>query len=60
MKKYEVPAIINSERVKFVGSVPNWSSDYQAILYLTGKYKNDDIVIISSEITKIVEFDLTK
>lgn len=60
MKKYEVPAILNGEKVKFVVSVPDWSSDYQIILYLTGKYKDDDIVIISSEITKIVEFDLTK
>ena len=60
MKKYEVPAILNGEKVKFVVSVPDWSSDYQTILYLTGKYKDDDIVIISSEITKIVEFDLTK
>ena len=60
MKKYEVPAILNGERVKFVVSVPDWSSDYQAMLYLTGKYKNDDIVIISNEITEIVEFDLTK
>lgn len=60
MKKYEVPAILNGERVKFVVSVPDWSSDYQVKLYLTGKYKNDDIVIISSEITEIVELDLTK
>ena len=41
-------------------SVPDWSSDYQVMLYLTGKYKDDDIVIISSEITEIIEFDLTK
>lgn len=60
MKKYEVPAILNGERVKFVVSVPDWSSDYQAMLYLAGKYKNDDLVIISNEITEIVEFDLTK
>ena len=39
MKKYEVPAILNGERVKFVVSVPDQSSDYQAMLYLTGKYK---------------------
>lgn len=60
MKKYEVPAILNGKRVKFVVSVPDWSSDYQAMLYLTGKYKNDNIVIISSEITEIIELDLTK
>ena len=60
MKKYEVPAMLNSERVKFVVSVPDWSSDFQVMLYLTGKYKNDDIVIFSSEITEIVELDLTK
>lgn len=60
MKKYEVPAILNGEKVKFVVSIPDWSSDYQVMLYLTGKYNNDDIVIISSEITKIVEYDLTK
>lgn len=60
MKKYEVPAILKGARVKFVVSVPDWSSDYQAMLYLTGKYKNDDFVIISSEITEIVEVDLTK
>lgn len=60
MKKYEIPAILNGERVKFVVSVPDWSSDYQVKLYLAGKYKNDDIVIISSEITEIVELDLTK
>lgn len=60
MKKYEVPVILNGERVKFVVSVPDWSSDYQAMLYLTGKYKNDDLVIISNEITEIVELDLMK
>ena len=60
MKKYEIPAILNGEKVKFMVSVPDWSSDYQAMLYLTGKYKNDDIVIASSEIIEIVEFDLTK
>lgn len=60
MKKYEVPAILNGERIKFVVSVPDWSSDYQAMLYLSGKYKNDDLVIISNEITEIVELDLTK
>lgn len=60
MKKYEVPAILNGEKVKFVVSIPDWSSDYQVMLYLTGNYNNDDIVIISSEITKIVEYDLTK
>ena len=60
MKKYEIPAILNGKKVKFVVSVPDWSSDYQAILYLTGKHKNDDLVIISSEITEIVELDLTK
>ena len=60
MKKYEVPAILNGERVKFVVPVPDWFSDYQVMLYLTGKYKNDDLVIISNEITEIVEFDLTK
>jgi len=60
MKKYEIPAMLNGERVKFVVSVPDWSSNYQAMLYLTGKYKNDDLVIISNEITEIVEFDLTK
>lgn len=60
MKKYEVPALLNSERVKFVVSVPDWSFDYQAMLYLTGKYKNDDLVIISGEITEVVELDLTK
>ena len=46
MKKYEIPTILNSEKVKFVVSVPDWSSDYQAMLYLTGKYKDDDIVIV--------------
>lgn len=60
MKKYEVPAVLNGKKVKFVVSIPAWSSDYQAMLYLTGKYKNDDIVIISSEITEIIELDLTK
>lgn len=60
MKKYEVPAILSGRIVKFVVYVPDWSSDYQAVLYLTGKYKNDDLVIISNEITEIVEFDLTK
>ena len=60
MKKYEIPAILNGEKVKFVVSIPDWSSDYQAMLYLSGKYKNDDIVIISSEITEIIELDLTK
>lgn len=60
MKKYEVPAILNGEKVKFVVSVPGWSSDYQAMLYITGKYKNDDIVINSNEITEIVELDLTR
>lgn len=60
MKKYEIPAILNGKKVKFMVSVPDWSSDYQAMLYLTGKYKNDDIVIISSEIIEIVELDLTK
>lgn len=60
MKKYEVPAMLNGERVKFVVSVPDWSSNYQAMLYLTGKYKENDFVIISSEITEIVELDLTK
>ena len=60
MKKYEIPAILNGEKVKFVVSVPDWSSDYQAMLYLAGKYKNDDIVIASSEIIQIVELDLTK
>ena len=60
MKKYEIPAILNGEKVKFVVSIPDWSSDYQAMLYLSGKYKNDDIVIISSEIIEIIELDLTK
>ena len=60
MKKYEIPAILNGKKVKFMVSVLDWSSDYQAMLYLTGKYKNDDIVIISDEITEIVELDLTK
>lgn len=60
MKKYEVPAMVNSKRVKFVVSVPDWLTDYQVMLYLAGKYKNDDPVIISNEITEIVELDLTK
>lgn len=60
MKKYEIPVILNGEKVKFMVSVPDWSSDYQATLYLIGKYKNDDIVVISSEITEIVELDLTR
>ena len=60
MKKYEIPAILNGKKAKFVVSVPDWSSNYQAMLYLTGKYKNDDLVIISSEIIEIVELDLTK
>lgn len=60
MKKYEVPVILSGEKIKFVVSVPDWCSDYQAMIYLLGKYKNDDIVINSNEITEIVELDLTR
>lgn len=60
MKKYEVPAMLNGKRLKFVVSIPDWSSDYQATLYLIGKYKDNNLVIISNEITEIVELDLTK
>lgn len=60
MKKYEVPAILNGEKVKFVVSVPDWFSDYPVTLYLLGKYKDDDFIINSNEIIEIVEFDLTK
>lgn len=60
MKKYEVPAVLNGKRVKFIVSTLDLSSNYPVTLYLLGKYKDDDLVIISSEIAEIVELDLTK
>lgn len=44
MKQYEVPAIINGEKVKFVVSVPS---------------KDENLTIISDEIVQIVELDFT-
>lgn len=59
MKQYEVPAIINGEKVKFVVSVPSDVTKYQVQLILIGKYKDENLTIISDEIVQIVELDFT-
>ena len=60
MKKYEVPAILNGKRVKFVVSVPDSTTKYQIKLILTGKYKDESLVVISDEISQIIELDFTE
>ena len=59
MKKYEVPAILNGKRVKFMVSVPDSATKYQIKLILIGKYKDESLVVISDEITQIVKLDFT-
>lgn len=59
MKQYEVPAILNGEKVKFVVSVSSDVTKYQVQLILTGKYKDENLIIISDEIVQIVELDFT-
>lgn len=59
MKQYEVPTILNGKRVKFVVSVPDNATKYQVKLILTGKYKDESLVVISDEITQVVELDFT-
>ena len=60
MKQYKVPAILNGEKVKFVVSVPSDVTKYQVQLILTGKYKDENLTIISDEIVQIVELDFTQ
>lgn len=59
MKKYEVPAILNRESVKFIVSVPDETNNYQIHLLLMGKYKNEDIIVITEGITPVIDLDFT-
>lgn len=55
MKKYEVPALLDRNIVKFIVTVPDDINTYQIKLLLMGKYKNHDVIVLTEGIVPIVE-----